>query len=399
MYRKKADCIVCTNCGKCGKTPQVNIISSFSATGYKQKEGLGREQPQVFFGYDDTDGKADKLVVVDIGTTTIAMQLRRRDGAILDTYTCMNPQRMYGADILSRIEAAEDETVKIHMMEQVQDVIKQGLGQFSHADKMVIAGNTTMIHLLMGYDTKGLGKAPFTSLCLDKIETRMYDIETLILPGVSAFIGGDITAGVYALSMEKSEAIQLFIDLGTNGEIVLGNKDKLLATATAAGPAFEGNMESFGTDLMNLTAKLLELDILDETGLLKDPYFEQGITIGGVRITKEYVRQLQLAKAAIRTGIEILINKYGLKDCREIEKVYLAGGMGYYLNPHAAIAIGLIPKALDGKIVAVGNAALEGAFIFDFCRGERLTQIQDFNLATESEFEEKYIDNINFISR
>ncbi|HKM35485.1 MAG TPA: ASKHA domain-containing protein [Lachnospiraceae bacterium] len=399
MFSKGTRCLVCTGCGKCFGNQSVNTLSTFYYKGYDKKEGLRRERTsQAFFGYEKIEEADGNLVAVDIGTTTIAMQLRRMsDAAVLDVYTSMNPQRKYGGDILSRIAAAEEEKKRLDMMELVREVLKEGLSQFNQVKKMVIAGNTTMIHLLMGYDTSGLGRAPFTPQCLEEIHTSMFGVETVILPGVSAFIGGDITAGIYALTMERQERVCLLIDLGTNGEMVLGNRHKLLATATAAGPAFEGNADCFGTDLMDLTGLLLKQEILDETGLLADPYFDEGIAIGGVKITQQYIRQLQMAKAAICTGIEILCRKYGLEGYSEIDQVFLAGGMGYYLNPEAAAAIGLIPKALTKKTIAVGNAALEGAFLFGTCKLEKLKQIQDFNLAEEVEFEKRYIEHMNLL--
>lgn len=398
MSNKGTRCPVCTGCGKCFGNQTVNTLSTFYGKGYGQKEGLKREiTSQAFFDckkIEDTDGN---LVAVDIGTTTIAMQLRSRsDGAVLDVYTAINPQRKYGADILSRITAAEVEKNRWDMMELVRGVLQDGLSHFSQVKKMVIAGNTTMIHLLMGYDVSGLGKAPFTPISVDEIHTYMFGVETVVLPGISAFIGGDITAGIYALGLDRQENICLLVDLGTNGEMVLGNRQKLLATSTAAGPAFEGNGDCFGTDLMDITAKLLNQGILDETGLLADPYFDEGITIEGVKITQQYIRQLQMAKAAICTGIEVLYRNYGLTDYNEIDRVYLAGGMGYYLNPEAAAMIGLIPKDLCKKTEPVGNAALEGAFLFGTYQMEKIKNIQDFNLAKEDEFEDRYLAHLNF---
>ena len=160
--------------------------------------------------------------------------------------------------------------------------------------------------------------------------------------------------------------------------------------------------------------------ILDETGLLADPYFEQGITIGGVHITQQYIRQLQTAKAAVCTGIVTLCKKYGLKSFGEIDKVYLAGGMGYFLSPEAALAVGLLPQELADKTMAVGNAALEGAFLYGrniegaendektaayhnavmFQRRiveNKCLSCEVYNLAEEKEFAESYIANMALV--
>ena len=117
--------------------------------------------------------------------------------------------------------------------------------------------------------------------------------------------------------------------------MVLGNRERLIATATAAGPAFEGGTDSFGADLMAVCAGLREEGLLDETGLLKEPYFSEGIEAGGAHITRENIRALQLAKAAVAAGIRIMCRKYGLRDADRIDRIFLAGGMGYYLDPQA----------------------------------------------------------------
>ncbi|MGN1147984.1 MAG: ASKHA domain-containing protein, partial [Lachnospiraceae bacterium] len=347
-FRKGSRCQVCTGCGRCFGNKRIDAVSSFFADDMSISGHFGQKQ-----GY---------LVAVDIGTTTIAMQLRSLyDGKIIDTFSCINPQRNYGADVLSRIEAAEQPEAKEAMKQAVRGALEKGIRQFrrrlevlqlaSGICGMTIAANTTMIHLLMGYDVSRLGKHPFVPETLSEIRTELFGIDTVILPGASAFIGADIVAGVHALSMQERDEVTLLLDLGTNGEMVLGNKDRLIATGTAAGPAFEGNADCYGTDLMYLTAKLLEEGILDSTGLLADPYFESGIDIGGVHITQQYIRQLQMAKSAICTGIRILCKKYGLKDFTGIDRVWLAGGMGYYLNPQAAAAIGLIPQELADRTI------------------------------------------------
>lgn len=382
-------------------------------------------------------GQKGFLAAVDIGTTTVAMQLRSlQDGCVVDTFTCLNPQGKYGADVLSRIEAAEDAQKKKAMCREIRDVLQAGIAQFQRTlagrekqqdnvanaiSGIVIAANTTMVHLLMDLDVSRMGRAPFLPETLAEIRTSLFGLPALVLPGISAFVGADITAGIFALSMHRRQEITLLLDLGTNGEMVLGNKERLMATATAAGPAFEGNADNYGTDLMALAARLLEEGLLDETGLLAEPYFEEGIEIGGVRLAQSYIRQLQMAKAAVCAGIRILCEKYGLQSFSQIDKVFLAGGMGYYLSPKAAARIGLLPAELAGKTVAVGNAALEGAFLYGaqmewqpqegpayqadgqifqlggISAADILPpQIEVFNLAKEPQFAERYMQEIDF---
>ncbi len=396
-FKKGNRCRICTGCGRCFGTKPMDAVSEFHG-GLWTKSG------------DGADGKKEYLIAADIGTTTIAMQLRRLcDGRVADTYTCINPQRNFGADVLSRIEAAEQPEAKAAMQEAVLDVMQKGVEKFTAVEKKIcglaIAANTTMVHLLMGLDVSGLGKYPFLPQTLSEIRTKLLGLDAVVLPGISTFVGADIVAGIHALSMAEKESISLLLDLGTNGEMVLGNKDRLVAASTAAGPAFEGNTDCYGTDLMRLTAKLLEEGLVDASGLLLDPYFEEGITIGGVRITQRYIRQLQMAKAAICTGIRVLCKKYGLDGFEGIEKVYLAGGMGYYLDASSAAAIGLIPSVLADRTEAVGNAALEGAFLYgrqifaghDESGARKAVKpivAEDYNLADEPDFSENYIDSM-----
>jgi len=193
--------------------------------------------------------------------------------------------------------------------------------------------------------------------------------------------------------------------LGTNGEIVLGNRDKLLACATAAGPAFEGGANSgvWGADMIRLLDKLRRKDVVDETGLLADPYFEKGIRIGDVRVTQEAIRAIQLAKGAIATGVDILMKEYGISG-EDVERVILAGGFGYYLDAEAAAGIGLFPKEFTDKTVAGGNTALAGAY--QMGRGNVSSEdaenvchkVQILNLAEHPDFYEKYPASMNLAS-
>lgn len=441
-FKKGTRCQICTGCGRCFSDKPMTVVNSFFAT-----NADGQQMPANVEAVCVTEKKY--IIAADIGTTTIAMQLRRsEDGAVLDSFSALNPQRQYGVDVLSRIEAAADEHIKKAMQDVVREVLLQGVNQFAslvaeatgtlnegsrQAEeqdldilsveavckfcKLVIAANTTMIHLLMGLDVSRLGQYPFKPETLSEIRTDLFGIEAIVLPGISAFIGGDIVADMEALSIHRKKEIALLLDLGTNGEMVLGNCDRLIATATAAGPAFESATDGYGADLLTLTARLLQEGILDETGLLADPYFEQGIAIGGVHITQQYIRQLQTAKAAVCTGIVTLCKKYGLKSFSEIDKVYLAGGMGYFLSPEAALAVGLLPQEIADKAMAVGNAALEGAFCYGrnaewtendekttpckngvtphrrIIENKRLS-CEVYNLAEEREFAESYIANM-----
>lgn len=407
--KKGTRCLICTGCGRCP-----GVIRGMQVVTDKL------EMPPL--SLQNTGGK--RLMTVDIGTTTIAMQLYDMSGKVVDSFPSVNPQVDYGADVLSRIEAAKDPEKAADMQKKVRDLIEKGVQRFSkkiqprETLQMVIAANTTMTYLLMGWDPEELGKAPFRVSHTGENDTQIAGVPCHIIPGLSAFVGGDITAGILACGMLEQEEPMLLIDLGTNGEMALGNRHKLYACATAAGPAFEGgaNRGIWGADMVRLLQKLLEEGLMDRQGLLQEPYFTKGVRIGDVLVTKESVRAVQLAKGAIAAGIEILTESYGI-SLSDISKVVLAGGFGYYLDPGAAAAIGLIPKELTERTVTGGNTALGGAALVGSRilatageqmsgetqqnPGDDLQKIQDLqirilNLAEEEKFPETFLTKMDF---
>ncbi len=435
MYReagKGIRCRICTGCGLCpGVIPdklQAEVISS--ETGAEPYEQGGAPRKDRAAGADKLHvlaedallgrrlplkGGGRRLVAADIGTTTIAMLLYHEDGSVADRYVAVNPQTMYGADVLSRIRAAEDPECAGEMRRQVEGVLEKGVRRFAvglsagESLYMVLAANTTMTYLLMGWDVRELGQAPFAASCLWAVAGETAGIPCFVFPGLSAFVGGDIAAGIHACRMAEGEEIVLLVDLGTNGEMVLGNRSRRISCATAAGPAFEGGVNAgiWGADMVSLLARLLEEGVLDTTGLLSPEYFDAGIRIGNVTVTQRAVRSIQLAKAAIAAGIEILLEKYDIR-AEQVDKVVLAGGFGYYLKPDAAARIGLLPAGLAGKAVTGGNTVLSGALRAGrqlFSLGEEsLTKTLEeinagtevINLAMEAGFEERYIGNMDF---
>ena len=385
---------------------------------------------------DDIDHKSQKggsegnIIAVDLGTTTIAMQLMDVEtGAVMDTYCALNPQRSYGADVLSRIRAAGMGHAE-ELRSSVWKVLQDGVNNFRHASVrcMCIAGNTTMVHLLMGLPTEGLGKSPFTPVEIGVQQCTMPEDSAMtsealtfpvyVTPGISTFVGGDIVAGLYhcqlfpqGISHDDSDGAVLFIDLGTNGEMAITDGKRMIVTATAAGPAFEGGagVSVQGSDMIALTASLLAEGIIDETGLLAEPYFESGITISQperteqIHLTQKDIRDLQMAKAAVRAGVEILCEKMASP---KIAKVYLAGGFGYYLDVEAAVKIGLLPESVRELALAVGNTSLAGAFkigrdlithqVSKESLEQKLCGIESVNLAEQENFESLYLSYLNF---
>ncbi|MCM1091774.1 MAG: ASKHA domain-containing protein [Butyrivibrio sp.] len=368
-------CQICTGCGRCvlfdgmpmrvGGEPseERHKLHVVTANGLADSGVLVPSEPI-------PSPNGERLVTVDIGTTTIAAQLYDDKGNVATDYAGVNPQVRFGADVLSRIQAAEDQGTAEFMRREVLGELEKVTKCFrpflqpNEAMRMVLAGNTTMIYLLMGYDPAELGRAPFDASHLAAVETVIGDVPCVSFPAISAFVGGDITAGMYACGMTERQELTLLVDLGTNGEMALGNRDRKIACATAAGPAFEGgvNRGVWGADMIHLLASLKREGVMDETGLLADEYFEDGILIGDVRVTQAAIRAIQLAKGAIGAGIRILMKEYGLgENWQAIDRVVLAGGFGYYLRPKDAVAVGILPSELEAKSLAGGNTALAGA--------------------------------------
>lgn len=399
--KKGLRCEICTGCGLCpGITPEGSGAGKLHVLAEDALQGCS--VPIV---------GSRRLAVADIGTTTVAMLLYDRKGEVADRYVAVNPQTAYGADVISRIRAAEDPEAADAMQRQIRQLLEQGLERFRGLldDRetlyLVLAANTTMTYLLMGWKPAELGRAPFRASRLSGAETVIGGVPCFVFPGISAFVGGDILAGILACGMCEREELTLLIDLGTNGEMVLGGRKRRIACATAAGPAFEGgaNRGVWGADMISLLARLRQEGLLDETGLLAEPYFERGIRISNVMVTQEAVRSVQLAKGAIAAGIEILLDRFGVGP-EAVERVVLAGGFGYYLRPESAAAIGILPEELARKAVAGGNTALSGALLAGRqileeggCTGlvrqltETALHTEVLNLAEEPEFSQRYV--------
>lgn len=305
-----------------------------------------------------------------------------------------------------------------------------------------------MGHLLMGYDCDTLGVYPFTPVNIDFIEgsfqeilgNDLLDASTVLLPGISTYVGGDIVSGLLSLGFDSREQVCLLVDLGTNGEMALGNRDKIMVTSTAAGPAFEGGNISCGmgsvagaicsvkiedgtvsvktirdqapvglcgTGVVETVAELVKEEIVEDSGLLDEEYFEDGFLLAKdpegkeIVFTQQDVREIQLAKAAVRGGVETLLVRYGI-SYDDVHKVYLAGGFGYKLDTEKAIAIGMFPEEFQGKIEAIGNSSLAGAveYLTEQDSRERIGKIlsvsTEINLSADKDFNEFYMDSMFF---
>lgn len=345
-------------------------------------------------------------LAIDIGTTNIKMEkIDLTTGEVLGEYQQKNSQRQFGADVLSRIRHA-----CLGKGEQLAALVRQDILsgmkalQAETPAQTAIACNTTMMALLCGDSVDKMQDFPFTPqrLWISEQET------VRIAPAAGAFLGGDVVAGISVLPMEEEKDF-LFIDLGTNGEMVLKSGNYILAASAAAGPAFEYMVEASGSMLLEVLRQAIELRIVDETGLLKDEWFESGYlwnaSDGGrdFLLTQQKIRDLQLAKAAIRTGVDFLMEQYNKLTGNEFEpeRIYLAGGMGV-VSEEACLRIGMLPKAFGGKCEFLGNTALKGAVKLllnpeSFSEMLQISrQIQVYNLAEWEEFNERFVEHINF---
>ncbi len=335
----------------------------------------------------------------DIGTTTVVLQLIDRScGRILAERSCLNAQRIYGADVISRIEAAKKEgpaVLSACIRDQLEEMAGYCLAEAGgpHVAEAVVTGNTTMLHLFEGIDPAPLASFPFrVPSYFGAYSARTLAGAPVYLPRcMSAYVGADITCAVLASGM-RSEDPALLTDIGTNGEMALWRNGSLLTCAAAAGPAFEGAGLSSGMPAAEGAIRkvasagrqtawetigggrakgICGSGILDALALMKkrgdmdgSGYLENGdsweIGASGIFVTQKDIRQIQLAKGAVCGGLMTLLDAAGT-GAEEIRTFYIAGGFGSSLDPASAAEIGLFPEALEEKAVFIGNAALGGA--------------------------------------
>lgn len=384
-------------------------------------------------------------VAIDIGTTTVVLYfVNMTNGQIRQISSFINPQTMYGADVITRIQYCQENEDGLHILRQsIVEAINNALLKFTFAakihpdciERIVIAGNTTMLHILLGANPVPLALAPFTPVFTSMQnktgkETGFAinpNAEVITLPCLAAYVGADIIAGLAALKITGKN--YLFIDIGTNGEIALRKNNTLYACATAAGPAFEGanitcGMSATtgaiavfnghnryqvignakptgicGSGILDITAYLLKNNLVDETGLLEKTFFVDDQN--QVYVTQQDIREIQLAKSAVYSGIEILMNKARL-TFDQIDALFVAGGFGNYINIGSALRIGLLPRELHGKIHPVGNSAGIGALQYLVADRfeEKINNIaeiaQNIELSYEDTFAEAFALHMNF---
>ena len=370
-------------------------------------------------------------VAVDMGTTTVAAQLYDLEtGEVKGTYARANNQKSYGSDVISRSEHSEDvHPIAIKQLNEILDYFGVKV------DKLYIAGNTIMQHFTLGLDARPITVAPFTP-ATTALEVRsgaelgINADEVKVLPCISGYVGADIVMGILATGIHKAEKPCILLDIGTNGEIVIGSRDGIYCCSAAAGPAFEGAGISCGmsgidgavksikiendvityqtigdkppqgicgSGILDVVAEFLKSGIIDETGYLEDDV----IICDNVTITPKDIREVQLAKAAIGAGIYTLLKKTGI-SLDDIDALYLAGGFGNYLDKNSAATIGLIPDELCGKVKTVGNTSLTGcvmAMLDNSYEDEGVKiaeQAHYIELSCDGDFQSEYIEQMMF---
>ena len=400
----------------------------------------------------ETQNQKGLGIALDLGTTTLAAYLIDLETQKeIKTVSQMNKQAIYGSDVISRIEASSNGHLKNLQRitcNQINIIISSLLGESKErVSKILVSGNTTMLHLLLGVDPSPMGFAPFKPhfLSIKRLKGRDIGInceDIILMPSTSAFIGSDIVSGIISCDLINKKGVSLFIDIGTNGEIVLCDNGRLSACSTAAGPAFEGaNIEMgmgavpnaidhiklengklnystisgqaygiCGSGLIDLIAILIDSGIVDENGTFTQnnqsalsDYLRQDkfYITENVYITQNDIRQFQLAKSALCSGIITLLKENNLQ-AKTVDRVYLAGGFGFYLNKENAIKIGILPSELS-NVKSIGNSSGQGA---KMClandkylqKGQKVAKsIKIVDLTVNKTFVDNFIDNMSFI--
>ncbi|PKQ63916.1 hypothetical protein BZG02_07855 [Labilibaculum filiforme] len=349
-------------------------------------------------------------LAIDIGTTSVVFYwVNLQSGNIDHVEGIQNPQTCYGADVITRINHCAAEEGLFALQKLIVDAINDNILAFLAKDssvslcKISVAANTCMLHLLTGVDPMPMALAPFIApftnakiVAASSLGIKVNeDIKIHLLPSASAFVGADIVAGITSLNPPENIQNYLFLDIGTNGEMAVVTPEKIYACATAAGPAFEGatiscGMGAFdgaisafdkkgyhtigdkapvgicGSGLIDIMAYLLENGIVESEGNLSEDYVlvkaSESAHKEAVYISPQDIREVQLAKSAIFTGIKLLLQEANL-DFSQLDSVYLAGGFGNYMNPDNAVKIGLIPHDEQVPVVPVGNTSGAGAVL------------------------------------
>lgn len=425
----------------------------------------------------DTDERSYGLAI-DIGSTTMVVYLLNlSNGSVIDSGAVTNPQRVFGADVISRITYASQGR---EQLTQLQKMVVEGLNRIivelcrkQAIDKeeiyqAVVVGNTTMSHLFLGIDPTYLAPAPFIPVFRKTVEVEAYELgldiletgHVIVLPNVAGYVGADTVGVMLAAKVDQLTGYTLALDIGTNGEMILAGNDRILTCSTAAGPAFEGAQIKHGmraaegaieivtinddveiavigealpqgicgSGLIDAIAEMAKAGVINKTGRLatrskeleKLPislqrrirtaeegsefvlvWKENTATGEEIVLTQRDIRELQLAKGAMRAGIEILMKEMGIEKTH-LDRVFLAGAFGNYVKKESALGIGLLPPLPINKISAIGNAAGVGAEIALLSASERkratvlADRAEHIELSTRMDFQAEFINAMAF---
>jgi uncharacterized 2Fe-2S/4Fe-4S cluster protein (DUF4445 family) len=415
-------------------------------------------------------------IAFDLGTTTVvATLLDLSNGMPLAVASMLNMQQQFGADVISRISATMLDPQKLFDLQRLaHETLDQLAGEVcaeAGVDRLdvyqvAVAGNATMVQIALGIDPEPLGVAPFILAADEYPDVRAHELglkvnpqaRATLFPALGAYVGGDIVAGALASGMDRDQRVRLFIDVGTNCEMILGNSERLLATAAPAGPAFEaasikcgmraapGAIEVVkieldgvtlgtiddkpavgicGSGLVDAVAELVKVGLLDESGrfvteetarAISAALADRLVMLGQERVfmltdgvdgekdvylSQRDVRELQFAKAAISTGWAILLEEYGIEQ-KDVQQVLLAGSFGSYLSAKNAKAIGLVPNIATTRILSAGNVAGEGAKMVLLSGSERngarsLTKLVHYvELSEREDFNDRFVEELAF---
>jgi len=372
--------------------------------------------------------------LLDIGTTTLELCCLS-DGGIVNRVHIQNPQFIYGHDVISRLKFCTDHgnaKCRSVLLETLcREISRIKTASPFDADVLYVAGNTAMLHILFDEGVSGLGVFPYTPVFLESQTRVIPELELLgirhviSLPCLSAYVGADAVAGLYALGV--CDGYRLLIDLGTNAEILLWNKDRLFATSAACGPCFEGGniscgmpalsgaVSSFslknekvvfatidgapargicGSALFDIVAAMLDNSLCTKDGVMNSDF----VVTDSIKFTQNDMRAFQLGKAAVATAVEMLLKEAGI-DSTQIENVFLAGGFSGGINVTNAAKCGLCPACLAEKTTTVGNSVIEG--LANYANGRSslealLAEASVLDLSLEDGFQATLMKNINF---
>lgn len=389
-------------------------------------------------------------IALDLGTTTVVGELINLEtGESLNVASGLNQQLRFGSDIIARLkEAISSEGKKNSLQRAARRTVNSIINKLTNKPgvnkdnilEVVVSGNAVMNHLLLGLPVNSLAKSPFVTLFQSLPEMNASELglsvspwgKVYIAPNIRSFIGGDISSGLLACRLFEKSGRYLYLDLGTNGEIIINNQGELWATSAAAGPAFEGvglsagMMASTGaiyqiiagpssleiktigrgkprgicgTGLIDLLSIALRQKWLRTNGRITSS--QRRIEVAPqIYLGQEDVRKLQMALAAIKTGVKLLMNRVNL-EYKELDAIYLAGAFGTDLNIHNAMAIGLLPQVEPAKVIFVGNASLAGArcLLLNYQLREKLStwvkKIRYLSLAEEDNFQDTFIKSLS----